>query len=199
KVAVGAQAPQDATVSGAIGVVDFDNPVLISHREQKIAVIRRIHEGVAVRPVVSALRRTGDVEMIKGIPCPDSGALLGIPVDNDVTGDRGLPGNVRAGDVGEEDVVAIGELEDVVMKAGQRRIGKADGVQTRLKLDAWQSENGVTGEIHLANLVGVHDQEVSVRQRLDRERREDLGGIKPNDIALQVRDHGSQQVRSVEL
>ena len=77
EIAVLPQAPDDVAIAGAVGVVDFDDPVLAAHRNEQIGVNRRPCDGIRVEPVDVALaipvvqsRSPVHIEMVETVPGP---------------------------------------------------------------------------------------------------------------------------------
>src|SRR5262245_39623792 len=90
EISVFAEAPDYVPVSGSIGIVDLDYPILVAYRLDEISVPRIIGNRVGVKPIVCSrgkeeLRRAtslsraalliqdrlaSDIQVIKGAPVP---------------------------------------------------------------------------------------------------------------------------------
>ena len=118
------EVPQDTAVPDAILIVDFDNPILIAHREDEVAVTGRGNDGIAMSPVGNAVgnsvRDAGGIEMIEGRPSPNR-AALGIPIDEGIASNDGAIGETRStGEslriVAKKNVVPVGQSQNVVVE-----------------------------------------------------------------------------------
>ena len=122
EIALVAKPPEDIARSLAILVVDFDHPTLVPHGHDQIAVIRRVHDGIGVRPVGEIQRMAVDIqagggdasgaEMVKRVPLPDRIVILP-EVNKSITehgGRAGIPRQICEvlGMVNKQDQVSIG-------------------------------------------------------------------------------------------
>src|SRR5689334_4446339 len=85
KIPLEAEPPQNIATSGTIGIVNLDNPTLVTHRKKKIAV-GCVGETVGVCPIGELKRMAIDVQMVEGTPDPH-GLVILVHVDNCVAYD----------------------------------------------------------------------------------------------------------------
>src|SRR5580765_517490 len=84
--------PDDVADPGAVHIINLDYPALVADREEKIAVIGRVHDGVGVGPIRITHKGTSDIQMIKAVPHPpklESSVALRNKLDERVADDRG--------------------------------------------------------------------------------------------------------------
>src|SRR5271168_5194098 len=62
--------PEDIPRASPIVVVDLQDPRLVAHRQQKVAVRGRVYERITVGPVGQAVEMTVHVEIVEGVPGP---------------------------------------------------------------------------------------------------------------------------------
>ncbi len=108
----GAELPEDVSGSGAVVVVNFDEPILVTDGDDEVAVVLGIDDGVGVGPVRIAVGTAVGVQMVELIPGPDGlRSVIGIvaadvfhvaEIDDDVAGrGRAIGEGFRGG--GEDD------------------------------------------------------------------------------------------------
>jgi len=68
EVAIGPKPPKDAAVAGAILILDLDDPMLMAHGKQEVAVVGRIDDRIGVSPVGKAEGVAVHGEMIERGP-----------------------------------------------------------------------------------------------------------------------------------
>src|SRR5208283_1681451 len=66
EITAGTKAPQDVARARAILVVDFDDPILVSHRKDQVSIRRRINDRIGMGPICEPEGSMRKVEMIEG-------------------------------------------------------------------------------------------------------------------------------------
>ena len=89
-----AKAPHHIARASAVKKIDFDDPILVAHREQQIVIVARIQHSVRVRPVRKDHRAPVNVEVIERIPRPIGIEVL-VHVHQSVANHAGCPRGSR--------------------------------------------------------------------------------------------------------
>src|SRR5579872_7453933 len=119
KVPALSQSPNDVAGAAPVGVIEFENPALISHRKQKITV-SGVNQSIAVRPVRQSKKGTTRIQVIKSRPEPN-GVSIRIDIDHNISLHAG--GSLRALQsrqglcyVRKRDPVPVGKNKHVMVK-----------------------------------------------------------------------------------
>ena len=65
-----AELPENVSSAGAIVVVNFDEPILVTAGDDYVAVVLGIDDGIGVGPIGVRIGSTVDVKMVELIPSP---------------------------------------------------------------------------------------------------------------------------------
>ena len=118
-VAAFTQLPQHCACACAVFVVDFQDPVLMPHGKQQIALFGQIDKSVGMRPVGESHGMAIHVEMVECGPHPCR-IEVRIQVHDSVAENGGLPGKTREIgeifiDIDQQEQMAIGQNGKIVV------------------------------------------------------------------------------------
>jgi hypothetical protein len=88
EVALIAEMPEDVSVACAVLVIHLDYPVLVANGDEDVVVVGGVDDGVGVGPVGKFKWSAGYVEVVKLVPDPVYGEVVGgVDIDEDVAED----------------------------------------------------------------------------------------------------------------
>ena len=101
-----AKMPENVARTGTIGIIDFDQPVLVTDGNDQIAVVGGVDHGVGVGPIGKRKGLAVGVEMVEFVPEPH-GVVILVEVDDRIAGHGHAGDNLLEG--GNDDEMAVGK------------------------------------------------------------------------------------------
>ena len=170
-----AQMPEDVARARTIGIVDFDQPVLVADGNDQIAVVGGVDHGVGVGPIGKQIGPAVGVEMVEFIPEPH-GVVILVEIDDRVAGHGHAGDNLL--ESGNDDEMAVGQKLKVVVGSdnGDVATGAGGGGQGGVEVSSPHLPDELSGEVHLlqdgiepvgGRCAAEIDEEMAIRKQLD--------------------------------
>ena len=131
----------------AILIIYLDEPILVTHGDDEIAVVSRINYGVSVRPIRIHVRAAGNVQMVEFIPEPNGVAIL-IQVNQYVSRNGYAGHHLLRG--GNHNQMSVGQNREIVMSANDGDVAArtCSRCKFRIQLCGGQLPNDRAAEVN---------------------------------------------------